>query len=76
MGGSVPNKEKNTEDFVVSINEVGLEVNYDKTKYIVMFRDLTEEEVTIMKTDHSSLDRVEGFKCLGTDLTNQNSIQE
>ena len=41
-----------------------------------MLRDMIEEEVTIMKTDNSSLESVEGFKYLGTVLTNQNSIQE
>ena len=29
-----------------------------------------------MKTDNSSFESVEEFKCLGTTLTNQNSIQE
>ena len=29
-----------------------------------------------MKMDNSSIERVEEFKCLGTTLTNQNSIQE
>jgi len=29
-----------------------------------------------MKIDNSSIERVEEFKCLGTTLTNQNSIQE
>jgi len=29
-----------------------------------------------MKIDNSSNERVEEFKCLGTTLTNQNSIQE
>jgi hypothetical protein len=29
-----------------------------------------------MKMDNSPIERVEEFKCLGTDLTNQNSIQE
>ena len=29
-----------------------------------------------MKIDNSSIERVEEFKCLGTTLTNQNSIRE
>jgi hypothetical protein len=29
-----------------------------------------------MKTEKKSFERVEGFRCLGTNLTNQNSIQE
>ena len=30
---------KNREDLVVACKEIGLEVNVDKTKYVVMFRD-------------------------------------
>ena len=74
LGGNVFNKEKNTKALVVSSKEDGLEVNYDKTKYIVNFLDVTEEVVTIMKT--RSLERVEDFKYLGNHLTNQNYIQK
>jgi hypothetical protein len=35
-----------------------------------MFRDLNEEEVTIVKTDNNILEREEEFKYLGTGLTN------
>ena len=49
-------------------------MNYDKTKYIVNFLDVTEEVVTIMKT--RSLEKLEEFKYLGNLLTNQNSIQD
>ena len=36
----------------------------------------TQDEVNSMKTDTSSIERVEQFKYLGTTLTKQNSIQE
>jgi hypothetical protein len=39
VGGSVHNIKKNTEALVVASKEVGLEVNTDKTNYMVMSRD-------------------------------------
>jgi len=61
---------------VVASKQIGLEVNADKTKYMVMSRDQNAERSHSMKTDNSSFERVEEFKYLGTNLTNQNSIQE
>ena len=55
--------------------ETGIEVNADKTKYMVMSRDQNTGRSHNMKTDNSSFERVEEFKYLGTTLTNQNSIQ-
>ena len=56
--------------------EIGLEVNTDKTKYMVMSQDQIAEQSHSVKTDNSSFEQVEEFKYLGTTLTNQNSIQE
>ena len=56
--------------------ETGLEVNADKTKYMVMSRDQNAGRSHSIKNDNSSLSRVEEFKYLGTTFTNQNSIQE
>ena len=56
--------------------EIGLEVNADKSKYMVMSRDQNAGQSHSMKIDNSSFERVEEFKYLGTTLTNQNSIQE
>jgi len=39
LGGSVHAIKKNTEALLVGSKEIGLEVNADKTKYIVMSRD-------------------------------------
>jgi len=53
-----------------------LEVNADKTKHMVMSRDQNAGRSHSMKINTRSFERVEEFKCLGTTLTNQNSIQE
>jgi len=55
--------------------ETGLEVNADKTKYMVMSQDQNGVQSQNKKLDDISLERVEEFKYLGTTPTNQNSIQ-
>jgi hypothetical protein len=39
LGGSAHTIKKNTEDLIVSIKAIGLEVNADKPKYMFMFPD-------------------------------------
>ena len=56
--------------------ESGIEVNADKTKYTVMSRDQNAGRSHSIKVDKSPFERVEEFKYLETNLTNQNSIQE
>jgi ribosomal protein S2 len=75
LGGSIHITKKNTEALAVASKETGLEVNADKTKYMVMSQDQVQEEVTV-QADNSTFERLEEFKYLGTTLTNQNSIQE
>ena len=62
---------------MVAASEVnGLEVNADKTKYMVMSRVKNGGRSHSMKTDNSSFERVEELKYLGTTLINENYIQE
>ena len=61
---------------MAAAKEIGLEVNADKTKYMVMSRDRNAGRGFSVKIDNSSIERVEEFKYLGTTLTDQNSIQE
>jgi len=75
LGGSVRIIEKSSEALVATTKETGLEVNADKTKYIVMFRGQNAGRSHNIKTDNSSL-TVEEFKYSGTTLTNKNSLQE
>jgi hypothetical protein len=76
LGGSVHTVKENAEALVVTTKEIGLEVNADKTKYMIMSRDQNARRSHIMKIDNSSIERVEEFKHLGSTLTNKNSIQE
>ena len=68
--------QENAEALVVASKETGLQVNADKTKYMVMCRDQNAGRSHSVKNDNNSFERVEEFICLGTTLTDQNSIQE
>jgi len=66
--------QKNTVALVVASKETGLVTNTDKTKYMVISQDQNAGRSRSIKTDNSSFERVEELKCLGTTLTDQNSI--
>ena len=76
LGGSVHTVKRNTEAFVVDSKEIGLEVNADKTKYMIMSRDQNAGRSHNIKIDNSSFECVGELKYLAKILTNQNSIQE
>jgi hypothetical protein len=76
LGGRAHTVKENVETLVVATKEIGLEVNADKTTYMVMSQDRNAERDDSVKTDNSSIKRVKEFKYLGTMLTDQNSIQE
>jgi len=76
LGGSVHDIKEKAEALILANKEIGLEVNVDKTKYMVMSRDQNAGRSHDMTIDSRSFERVEEFKYLGTTLTNKNSIQE
>ena len=59
LGGSVHTVKENAEALVVATKEIGLEVNADKTKYMIMSRDQNSGRSHSMKIDNSS---IEGWK--------------
>ena len=65
MGGSVHTVKKDIEVLVVASKEIGLEVNADKTKYMVMSREQTAELSHSMKVDNSSFERGGRFQIFG-----------
>jgi hypothetical protein len=76
LDGSVHTRKKNTEALIVSIKAVGLEVNADKPKYVIISRDQNAGRSHSTRTDNCSFEMVEDLKYLGKSLGNQTSIQE
>jgi len=74
LGGSVHTVKENADTLIVASKEIRLEVNADKTKYMVMSRDQNAGQSNSMKSDSNFFERVEEFKYLGKNLRNQYSI--
>ena len=64
LEGSKHMVKENAEALVVATKETGLQVNADKTKYMVTSREQTAGLSRTMKVDNSSIERVEEFKYL------------
>jgi hypothetical protein len=55
LGGSVHAIQRNSEALVVTSKETGLEVNAEKTKYMVMYGDQNAGQNDNIKLDNESL---------------------
>ena len=74
LGGSVHTINKNAEALVVASKEIGLEINADETKYLVMSHEIRmQDETTVWLFHPFRGGRVQSF---GRAITNQSSIQE
>jgi hypothetical protein len=67
--------QRNTEALLDASKEVGLEVNSEKTNYMLMSPKKAGQKHSI-KTGNRSFEVVPKFKYLGTTLTDQNCIHE
>jgi hypothetical protein len=68
--------KKNTEALLDASKEVGLEVNPEKTRYMLMSRRQKMGQKHSIKIANRSFEDVEKFKYLGTTLTDQNCMHE
>jgi sorting nexin-29 len=76
LGGSVHSIKKNAEDLMIASKEICLEVNGEKTKYMIMSRNQNAGHRHNINVDNKSFERVEEFKYLGATLTNRKCIHE
>ncbi|KAJ4435551.1 hypothetical protein ANN_18167 [Periplaneta americana] len=67
---------KNTEILLETSKAIGLEVNPEKTKYMIMSRDENIVRNGNVKIGDLSFEEVEKFKYLGATVTNINNTQE
>jgi hypothetical protein len=76
LGDNIDTINKNTETLINASKEVGLEVNVEKTKYMLVSRDQNADENQNIKIGNRTVENVSQFKYLGMTVTNQNLIQE
>jgi actin-related protein len=68
--------KKNTETLIDASKEAGLEINIEKTKYMLLSRQQNVGQNRDIKIANRSFENLSQFKYLGTTVTNQNLIQE
>jgi hypothetical protein len=67
---------KNTETLIDASKEVGLEVNVEKTKYMVLYHHHNAGQSQDIQIASRSFENLSHLKYLETTVTNQNVIQE
>jgi hypothetical protein len=76
LGDNIDNIHKNTETLIDVCREIGLKVNIEKTKYMLVSRDQNTGQSRDIKIGNRSFENVSQFKYLGMTVTNQKLIQE
>jgi hypothetical protein len=76
LGDNIDTIKKNTGTLIDAFKEVGLEVNAEKTKYMLLSSRQNAGQNYNIKICDRSFENVTQFKYLGTTVTNQNLIWE
>jgi hypothetical protein len=76
LGDNIDTIKKNTETLIHASKEVNLEINLEKTKYMLLSRHRNVGRNRDIKIANRSFGKVSQLKYLGTTVTNQNLIQE
>jgi hypothetical protein len=76
MGDNIDAIKKKTEILIDASKEVGLEINIEETKYMLLSHQQNGSQNQDIKRANRLFENVSQFKYLGTTVTNKNLIQE
>jgi hypothetical protein len=76
LGDNIDTIKKNTETLINGSKEVGLEINVEKSRYMLLSHQQNVGQNRDMKIANRSFENVPQFRYLGTTVTDKNLIQE
>jgi hypothetical protein len=74
LGDKINTTKKKKETLIDARKEVGLEINKEKTEYMLLYHHQNVGQNRDIKIANRSFENVSQFKYLGTTVTNQNLI--
>jgi hypothetical protein len=76
LDDSVNTIKESTETILEASRDIGLEINAQKTKYMILSRHPNSGQNQNIRIGNESFENMEKFKHLGMTLTNQNDIHD
>jgi hypothetical protein len=76
LGNSINTTEQNKGTLLEASSDVGLEINVEKTKYMIVSCHQNSGQNRNIRTANDSFENVAKFKYFGMTITNQNDIHD